>query len=257
VRDSARAAKIGTGFEIATGDLSNSATLAPAFAGVSKALVVVNGLNLAALEANAFEAAKEAGVQHIVKISGRHLDADFVAGTDFARMHNESERRLRALGVRWTILRPGLFASNFLLWLNKEERALFLPVGDGWDTPTDPRDVAAVAVHVLTTPGHVGTTYEITGPERLSYAEAVRKMSIAVGKPLRLVDVPPETVRAALIANGVPSSQADTLVRYLDGAKNGRIYPPTTTVGELLGRPARSFGDWVRDHSAEIRDQLP
>jgi uncharacterized protein YbjT (DUF2867 family) len=257
VRDAAKAARLGTGFEIAIGDLARPETLGPAFAGVDKAFVLVNGLELAALEANAFEASKMAGVKHIVKMSGRHLDADFIAGTALARSHNESESRLRALGTRWTILRPGAFASNFLLWLDRKKGALSLPVGDGWDTPTDPRDVAAAAVHVLTTPGHDGVVYELTGPERLSYAEAVRKMAAATGKDLRLIDVPRETARAGLIAAGVPSAQADTLLGYFDGVRAGKIYPPTTTISELLGRPPRSFDDWLEDNKGALSDEPP
>ena len=39
-----------------------------------------------------------------------------MAGTALAQWHDESEKRLRALGVAWTILRPGMFASNMLMW---------------------------------------------------------------------------------------------------------------------------------------------
>lgn len=46
----------------------------------------------------------------------------------------------------------------------KEQGALILPAGDGKDAPIDPRDIAAVAVKVLTTPGHEGKIYELTGP---------------------------------------------------------------------------------------------
>jgi uncharacterized protein YbjT (DUF2867 family) len=176
VRDPAKALKFGTGIEVVKGDLSKPETLVAAFAGVDKVFVLSNGLDLPTLEANAFDAAKKAGVKHIVKLSGRHLDADFLAGTVLAQWHSESERRLRTLGITWTILRPGVFASNFLMWLVREQGAVFLPVGDGRDTPTDPRDIAAVAVKVLTTPGHEGKVYELTGPEFLSYAEMVQKM---------------------------------------------------------------------------------
>ncbi len=143
VRTPSKAA-FGPGVEVVEADLSKPETLAPAFVGVDKALVLVNGLELATLEGNAFAAARKAGVKHVVKISGRHLDADFFEGSILARWHNQSESRLRGLGTRWTILRPGTFASNVPLWLDKKEGALFLPVGDGKDTLTDPRDVAAV-----------------------------------------------------------------------------------------------------------------
>lgn len=252
VRDPAKASKFGTGVEVVQGDLSKPETLAAAFAGVDKAFVLSTGPELAKLEANAFDAAKRAGVKYVVKLSGRHLDADFMAGAALVQWHDESERRLRALGVAWTILRPGMFASNVLMWGVKEQGGLFLPMGDGKDTPIDPRDIAAVAVKVLTTPGHEGKIYELTGPEFLSFAEMVQKMATAIDKPLKYVDVPEATAREGMLANGVPPALADSLLRYFAGVKAGQIYPPTSTVADLLGRPPRTFEQWAKDHVAAL-----
>lgn len=253
VRDPAKA-KFGSAVEIVAADLSKPETLGPAFAGVDKAFVASNGLDIATLEANAFDAARRAGVKHVVKLSGRHLDADFMQGTPLARNQSASEERLRTLGVAWTILRPGFFSSNFLQWVDSTRSVVALPVGEGRDTPTDPRDIAAVAVLALTKPGHEGKIYEITGPEYLSYGEMVRRISVAIGASITLMDAPKEPVRDAMVAAGVPITQADGLMRYFnDGVKAGKIYPPTSTIYELLGRPPRSFDDWLADNAGRLR----
>lgn len=244
------------GVEIVQADLSKPDTLAPAFAGVDSALVVANGLELEALEANAFEAAKTAGVRHIVKVSGRHVDAPFLEGSILAQWHARSESRLRGLGTRWTILRPAALASNVPLWLDRRDGTLSLPVGDGKDTLTDPRDVAAVAIHVLTTPGHDGALYELTGPNLVSYRDAVASLGAAIGRSLRFVDVPKEMARAGMMQAGLPSSQADAVLMLFDGIKAGKIYPPTATISELLGRPARSFDEWLSDQAHALRERL-
>jgi uncharacterized protein YbjT (DUF2867 family) len=140
-----------------------------------------------------------------------------------------------------------------LMWGVKEQGALFLPMGDGKDTPIDPRDIAAVAVKVLTTPGHAGKVYELTGPEFLSFAEMLRTMSTVVGKPLKYVDVPEATARGGMLAAGVPPAVADSVLRYFAGVKAGKIYPPTPTVAELLGRPARTFEQWAKDHAVALQ----
>lgn len=253
VRDPAKAAKFSSEVEVVKGDLLKPETLAGAFVGVDKAYILSTGPDLVKLEANAFDAAKKAGVKHIVKHSGRHLDADFMGGTGLAQWHNESERQLRTLGIAWTILRPQLYASNFLLWLDRVQGAVFLPVGHGKDTPTDPRDIAAVAVKVLTTSGHEGKVYELTGPEMLSYDEMVQKMAAAIGKPLKFMDVPEATAREGMLATGLPSAQADSMLRYFAGVKAGKIYPPTSTVAELLGRPAHTFDEWLHDNAAALK----
>lgn len=248
VRDPVKAARLGNAVEIVVADLARPETLPPAFAGVDTAFVASNGLDIAALEANAYDAASKAGVKRIVKLSGRHLDADFMQGTPLARNQNASEQRLRQLGVAWTIIRPGFFASNFLLFIDRAQGVVALPVGDGEDTPTDPRDIADVAVLALTKPGHESKIYEITGPAFVSYAEMVRKIAVATGTTVSLVDVPGNVMRDGMVAAGVPLTQADGLMRYFEAAKDGKIYPPTATMADLLGRLPRSFDDWVRDH---------
>ena len=250
VRDPAKAARLGDSVEIVVADLSKPETLPPAFAGVETAFIASNGLDIAALEANAYDAASEAGVKRIVKLSGRHLDADFMQGTPLARNQNASEERLRRLGVAWTIIRPGFFSSNFLLFIDRVRGVVALPVGDGKDTPTDPRDIAAVAVLALTKPGHERKIYEITGPDYVSYADMVRKIAGVTGTPISFVDVPSTVVRDGMVAAGVPLTQADGLMRYFEGVKNGKVYPPTSTMADLLGRAPRSFDDWLRDHAS-------
>lgn len=252
VRDPAKAARLGERVDIVVADLSKPETLPPAFAGVDSVFVASNGLDIAALEANAYDAASRAGVRRIVKLSGRHLDADFMQGTPLANNQNASEKRLRQFDVAWTIIRPGFFASNFLLFINRAQGIVALPVGDGRDTPTDPRDIAAVAVLALTKAGHASKIYEITGPDYVSYAEMVRKIAVATGVPVSLVDVPGTVMRDGMVAAGVPLTQADGLIRYFDAAKDGKIYPPTRTMADLLGRPPRSFDDWVRDHVSAL-----
>jgi uncharacterized protein YbjT (DUF2867 family) len=249
-------ATFGAGVEVVQADLGKPETLGPAFAGVERVLVVVNGLDLLQLEANAFDAAKQAGVRHVVKISGRHLDAEFLEGSVLALWHNRSESRLRALGTRWTILRPAAFMSNIPLLLDKEAGGLFLPVGDGEDTLVDPRDVAAVAVHVLISGGHDGATYELTGPDFISYGDAVERLGRAIRKPLKFVDVPKEAAGEGMLTSGMPSSQVDAVLMLFDGIRAGKVYPPTETVAELLGRPACNFNQWLADHAAALAERL-
>jgi uncharacterized protein YbjT (DUF2867 family) len=244
IRNPAQATMFGPDVDVAVGDLSDPHSLNSVFAGANAALVVTNGPDLETLEANAIHAAKQAGVAHLVKISGRHLDAPFLRGSALAQAHNDSESRLRGAGVRWTILRPATFMSNLLLWLTEDD-ALALPVGGGADTFIDPRDIAAVAVKILTDGGHDGATYELTGPEFITYPDAAQQLSIALGRPVTVVDLPRDTARAGLISAGVPPPQADALTMFFDGIRAGNVYPPTQTVAELLGRPAVTLADWL------------
>jgi uncharacterized protein YbjT (DUF2867 family) len=253
VRDPTKAAKLGQTVELVQGDLAKPETLETAFAGVEKAFVLAPTPPIPAipehpqLEANAYNAAKQAGTKHIVKVSGSGcIVADFMVNTPFAKWHLESEERLRAIGVAWTILRPGFFSSNLINKLGIMPRGgLFLPTGDGKEAPIDLRDIAAVAVKVLTTPGHEGKIYELTGPELLSFSVVVQKVAAVTGRPLRFVDVPEEAWRKEMLDAGAPLSVVESVGGYFAGVRAGRL-PVTSTVADLLGRPARTFEQWAK-----------
>jgi uncharacterized protein YbjT (DUF2867 family) len=252
-RKPASAVKFGPTVEVVEGDLEKPEALAPAFAGVDELFVLSNFPSIPVAEANAYEAARTAGIRHIVKLSARHIAADFFSGTVLASWHRESEQRLQSLGIPWTILRPGSFASNFLTFFNRENSGIFLPVGNGKDSFIDPRDIGACAVELLTTAGHDGRIHEITGTEDLSYAQCAEKISAAAGKTIVYQDIPADTLRQGLLATGLSAPFVESFLIFFAAVRQGKSFPPTSAVADLLGRPPRSFDDWARDHAAAFR----
>ena len=252
VRDKTKAGKLDPRAEIVFGDLADPSSLPPAFAGVDKVFVITNGMDLNVLEENAFETAREAGARHIVKLSGRGVDWPEMADTTLAEWHGEAERRLRSLDLAWTILRPGFFASNVVAFGVMQQGGFFLPVGEGKDAPIDPFDIAAVAVKVLTEPGHDGKIYELTGPEMLGFQEMIDKLAAFTGKKLIFVDAPAAATLDGLINAGVPPKQAEAIIRFFGLVKAGRM-KVEPTVAEVLGRPARRFDDWIASSAAALR----
>lgn len=251
VRDPAKAQGF-SGVEVVVGDLSRPETLPEALRGVDKLFAVSNGTNIAELEGNLYAAARDAKLERLVKISGRHLDADFMAGQPLAKNQIAAEAAARSVGVPWTIIRPGFFSSNFFMFIDWATRTFAIPVGDGRDTPTDTADIAAVGVEALLGDGHESKIYEITGPDFLSFPEMLRTIGTVTGRPVQQIDVPPEVVLQGMIASGVPETQARGLLDYFAAVRAGKVYPPTETMGKLLGRPTRSFGDWVRANAAAL-----
>ena len=253
VRDPKKAAALGAGVDVVTGDLSRPETLAPALAGVDKLFVISNGINITELEGNIFEAARGSAVRHIVKLSGRHLDADFMTDVPLAISHRAAEAHLRSLGIDWTIIRPGMFASNFLQLIDRAQGIVPLPVGEGRETPTHPADIADAGVETLLGDGHAGQIYEITGSEFLSYGDMTERIASATGRPLKLVDVPPEAAYQGMVASGFPETWVRGAITFFEAVRQGRAYPPTDTIERLLGRAPRSFDQWVQDNLAELR----
>ncbi|WP_437991771.1 SDR family oxidoreductase [Sorangium sp. So ce145] len=248
VRDPARLGALGGDIAVVKGDLSKPETLDAAFAGADRAFLVCAGGDLPNLAGNAADAAKRAGVKHIVLLSSSSVAR--APDVQIARWHREAEARVKASGVAWTMLRPGGFASNTLRWAAsiKAQGAVFQPLGDARTRPIDERDIAAVAVKALTSPGHEGKEYELTGPEALSAAEQVAKIGAAIGRPLRYVDVSEDAAREAMVKAKLPEGFIRALLEAFALIRSGKGEEPSSTVEQLLGRRARTFDEWLERH---------
>lgn len=249
VRDPAKLGEIAGKVEVVKGDLSKPETLDPAFAGVDKVFLLCNaGDAMAELVGNAVDAAKRGGVKHIVMLSSASAAGDYemLIGT----WHRDAEARVKASGIAWTMVQPGAFATNTLRWAGsiKAQGAVFQPTGDGATSPIDPRDIAEVAVKALTTPGHEGKSYVLTGPEALTTAEQVAKISAAIGKPLRFVDVTEDAAREGMAKAGLPEGFIRAMLEAFAVMKAGHGKEISPTVEQLLGRKARTYEEWVRSN---------
>ena len=111
-------------------------------------------------------------------------------------------------------------------------------------------DVAAVTVAALVEDGHEGETYEITGPEAISYAECAAILSEELGKPVRYVSVSDDEARRALGAAGIGPKAAHALVE-IDGLfREGFGAPVTDVVERVTGRAPRDFRTFARENAA-------
>jgi uncharacterized protein YbjT (DUF2867 family) len=254
VRDPARATGLPTAnVELVRGDLDDTASLDRAFAGVGRAFVVtaVDERTVGWFR-NAFEAARRAGRPHVVKFSALGAGA---RDTPIQRQHTDTDELLQGSGLPYTILRPNSFFQN-MLWSAgsiKEQGAFYLPLRDARQSLVDVRDIAAVAVRVLTEPGHEGQTYEITGPQSLSYADVAATLTKVLGKPVRYVDVPPEAARESMLKAGMPRWNADALTELYTAFATGRFAYTTDVVQRLTGRAPVSFEQFACAHTAAFQ----
>jgi len=106
-------------------------------------------------------------------------------------------------------------------------------------------------VKALTSDGHAGARYPLTGPEAVTQAEQVRIIGAAIGRETRYEEVPPEIAREQL-ARHVPLPIVDALLGFWARAVD-RPSPVLPTVAEVTGRPARTFREWAADHAADFR----
>ncbi|MBF5045784.1 SDR family oxidoreductase [Aggregicoccus sp. 17bor-14] len=252
VRDPKKAREFEGKAERVQGDLAKPESLDAAFKGVEKLFLVSAGVDGRTLEKNAAAAAKRAGVKHIVKLSVIGADQPELV---FSKWHAEMERAVRDSGAAWTFLRPGNFMSNALFWVQsiKDQGAIYEPTGQGRYASIDPADIGAVAVKALTQKGHEGQAYTMTGPESLSVGQVAEKLSRALGKPVKHVDVPPEAAREAMLKAGMPAPYVEALLDLSAFLKAGKADVVLPTVEQLLGRKAGTFDDWAKRNAAAFR----
>jgi uncharacterized protein YbjT (DUF2867 family) len=251
VRDPEKAAPLqALGIDLAVGDLNEPETLSPALEGVERLFLLTSAdPRQVEQQGQAVLAAQAAGVRHIVKLSA--LGADLDASISVARWHAHTEKQIEASGLAWTHLRPHYFMQNLLTFAPTiaTEGKLYAPMRDGTIGLVDARDVAAVAVAVLTSDEHAGKVYEITGPESLSFDDLAATIGAATGRQVTYVDIPPSEAEKAMVAAGVPDWMADALVGLYGILSAGHASITTQVVPEVTGQPARTFAAFARENA--------
>src|SRR5262249_6198574 len=146
---------------------------------------------------------------HIVRISAIGVAAD--APSMSLSYHWQGERDMEESGMAYTHLRGNSFFQNALFEVEaiRSESCFYDCVGDARFAKVDSRDVGEVVAVVLTEDGHEGETYELTGPEALTYAEMAARLGAALGREIRYVDVSVEERAAKLEAAGLPDWLAE------------------------------------------------
>lgn len=240
------------GAEPASGDLTQVASLQGAFDGIDTAFVVTRGMdNQVEMAANAIEAARRAGVRRIVRLSA--FVPEPASSTVLGRQHEEIEQILKGSGVAYTILRPTFFMQNILGGARTiaADGVLYLPFGDGRAGIIDVRDIVDVATEVLlSSEGHEGRTYTLTGPASVSMHDVANALTRALGRPVKYVDVPVPAGVESLVAMGMPKFMADTFGELFVNFARGGADRVTGDVERVTGHPARSIDDFARDFTS-------
>ena len=201
VRDPGKADAIKeAGVEVIPGDLGDTAAVSEALRGCDKAfLLMANSREQLELEKGFVDAARAVGVKHLVKMSATGANSNSTAL--LKRYHGDAEQYTRESGLSYTLVRPNYFMQNMFHVAGSivEQDKYFMPMRDGQVGIIDVRDVARFILTVLTRPGHEDKTYEITGPELVSFYDIATRLSEVMGREIRYVDVPAEDFKESLL----------------------------------------------------------
>lgn len=218
-------------------DWNDQTTWQPAMSGVEAAYVTY-APDLAVPESSTHieelaELAYREGVRRMVLLSGRGEPAA-----------QKAEQVLADTGLKWAVVRASWFAQNFsegYLLDPIREGHLALPVGEVGEPFIDVDDLADVAVAALTRTDLLGRVLEVTGPELLTFAEAVEAISAASGRAVSFERIGLQQFSDGMAEVGVPSDVVELLTYLFAEVLDGRNQSVTGVVEEVLERPARDF----------------
>jgi uncharacterized protein YbjT (DUF2867 family) len=178
------------------------------------------------------------GVRRLVLLSGRGEPET-----------EPAERAVRESGAGWTVVRCAWFAQNFsedFLLPPVLAGDLAVPAGSVGEPFVDLDDVADVVVEALTSPGHEGRAYELTGPRLLTFADAAAEIAAVSGRAVTYRHVPAARFGTEAAAAGLPADAAGALAELFERVLDGRNERVSGDVERVLGRPARDFAEYAK-----------
>ncbi|KAJ1561777.1 hypothetical protein HK096_003351 [Nowakowskiella sp. JEL0078] len=198
------------------------------------------------------KAAKIAGVKLIVLLSSLTVAFSEDDGV-IRKMHVDAENFIINSGIPYVFLRPGVFSANSKQLAKQIKSGV---VRGAYAKSTNPRiherDIAEVAVAALTTPELVGTAPALTGEQPISHEEVVAIIASELGKPIKFEEITEAEAVVEMSANGFPEVIVKSLLSY-EKKNLGKEPFVSGEVARILGKPARTFQEWVRDHISEFK----
>lgn len=236
-------------------DLSDLAATRAAFTGVSRLfLLTPHSAAQSALEAGALQAAVDAGVSHIVKVSGGVGTLGPNGTTATAVAHWRSEQAIEQSGVGFTFLRPSFYMQNLLESVAPVAARVGLlpaPFGAAPVAMVDVRDVAASAVAALIAPPSTASAWTLTGPRAVSFAGLGEQLG------MRTMRVSLAMTARSLRRSGASHHEVEHALRMARYFATGSDASPTDHVEQLTGRPARPVEEFLSEHRSAFAPATP
>jgi uncharacterized protein YbjT (DUF2867 family) len=257
-RNADDAAKVPSGTDAALADFADKPSLRKALAGIDTLFLVCSPIpQLVELESNMIDACRETGVKHIVLNSA--LGAEDYPKS-FPGWHRTVEDKLKSCGLGHTILRPNSFMQNIVAFFAptiRTQGAFYAAMDNAKVSLIDVRDVGAAAANIMSAPqAHAGKTYELNGPEAVTYAEVAQRISHEMGHAARFVDIPEDAQRKAMLDAGMPQWQVAALLElqqyYTRLGKGGEV---TDVLTSLLGRQPMTLVQFLHEFRDSFRSQ--
>ncbi|MFJ3393031.1 SDR family oxidoreductase [Leifsonia aquatica] len=240
------------GVETAVIDFEQPETLTAAFAGAD-AVLLVSGSEVGKRvqqHRNAIEAAEAAGVGRLVYTSAPHAtDGALVLAPE----HKATEELLAASSLPVSILRNNWYTENYSGLVDQAAATgeIVGSAGEGRVASASRKDYAEAAAVVLTTDGHEGAIYELSGDVAWTFDELATAVGALAGREVVYRSVTPEEHTSILTGAGLDEGTAGFVVALDGNIRDGELSDATSTLAELIGRPTTPLAQGL----AEAREE--
>jgi uncharacterized protein YbjT (DUF2867 family) len=241
--------------EVIRGDFTSDADMRQALEGVEAAFLATETCPaMVDMQSKFIALAKIGGVRRLVHLSGVGANVQICCARTL-RWLGQLEATASSSGMTVTHLRSTFMMQNLLQFAPsiKREGLIAGPFRSGRWTFVDAQDVGAVGAVALLNEQYDGQTLIVTGSESLSYKEVAARLSTALGKPVRYMDITANEARGRLQAAGHNPVMIEAMLELWDACASNLVnVAPTNIVQELIGRPPRSLEDFVAANRAQF-----
>jgi NAD(P)H dehydrogenase (quinone) len=238
----------GKGLRTAVVDLDDKEATATSLAGAGAlVLISVGGMSGGLTpRANAVEAAQVAGVGRLVYTSVLQAPTTRLV---IAPDHKATEEIISASGIPATILRNGWYTENQRPDFDsaRQRGVIANSIGDGRIASAPRREYGEAIAEVLTTPGHEGQAYELSGDTAWSFTEFAEAAHDVLGSPVRYEILTAEQEREQLVAAGLDDATADLFIRAYADMRDGVLSLTNGDLAKLIGHATEPLSDTLRN----------
>ena len=245
------------GVTVREADFDDQASLAKAFAGAGRVLVIsTNELAIMGKRREqqiaAVTAASKAGVAHLLYTSLPNPEPG--SAIVFAPDHYDTEQAIKATGIAYTIFRNSWYDENLFMSLPHTLASghWYTSAGDGRISYCARDDMAAAIAGGLASDAKESTTYTLTGPKPYTVAEVAALVTEVTGKPIEVVQLSDDALTEGMKANGLPEPIAKLLVSFDAATRAGDLGMVTDSVEKLSGRKSVSLKQFLEANKAKL-----
>lgn len=242
VRDAAKASDLADrGIQVRVGDYHDRASLDAALQGIDKVLLISSSdfNDRLGQHKNVVDAAKAAGVQHILYTGVTMTDINASPLKPLLASHFETEDYILASGLTYTFLRNSLYMDVLPMFLGAGvlETGVFFPASEGKVAFAARQDLAEATANVLSSTGHENQTYALSNTQAYNFADVAAALSDIAGKPVPYISPDPATFEATLRQFGLPEPIVQMSAMFAAAMASNEFNILDGTLARLLGRP--------------------